>query len=184
VAIHDRGDGVGAVEAHDPRQRWRGVDLRQPIGEFYRLHEFVRSQTAVRRRIDNTPSPEVIANLQKAAKLLWDPMRLRWGPMYVSSGYRCQELNRAIGSSDRSAHVFGCAADLVPLSSTVTFREVMEWFRTCRLPHDQIIWEFGEWLHVAIARPMDREPKRQLLMTFDGKSYLPWDPEDPRVARR
>ena len=77
------------------------------------LSEVIKSNTAIRRGIDNTPTDLHIANLRYLAEKVFQPIREHFGcPIYVSSGYRSKGLNEVIGGSQRSFHSHGMALDL------------------------------------------------------------------------
>ena len=79
----------------------------------FTLSEMVRSTTASQRKIDNTPSAEVISNLIFLCREVLQPVRDMTGrPLRVNSGYRSEALNRAVGGSKTSDHRFGLAADV------------------------------------------------------------------------
>lgn len=81
----------------------------------FSLHEFTKSPVADRFGIKNTPSQKVIENLKSLCENLLQPLRDAVGPIIITSGYRCLELNRKIGSRDDSDHVGGYAADFESL---------------------------------------------------------------------
>ena len=84
-------------------------------GRFFTLEEFVRSATATAHGIDNTPSKEVVTNLELLVSRVLDPLREAWGsPIIVTSGYRCPELNARVGGARTSYHLRGMAADIRP----------------------------------------------------------------------
>lgn len=134
------------------------------------------SDTARRMGIDNTPSREAAANLERLVEAVLDPLRERYGyPIYVSSGYRCQRLNTAVGGSKTSQHVKGDAVDIYVASA----RDRAQLFAMIYylLPYDQLIWEKGtdeapEWIHVSYREGNNR---RQCLR-YDGKRYYPYKP--------
>ncbi len=144
----------------------------------FSLGEMLRSQTAIRRGIDNAPPPEVVANLRALCTELLQPLRDAVGPLQVTSGYRCRDLNVAIGAAKSSAHQEGSAADVVPLA--VSIRDALERARDLGVPFDQLIYE-GTWLHVGRRKAGIAEPRGQVLMMFSGR-YLAYDPGDPRVV--
>ena len=116
----------------------------------FTLEELVASDTAARLGINNTPPPQVVAELQQTAALLEQIRTLLGGlPVRVSSGYRCLALNRALRSADTSAHVLGQAADFVvpgfgsPLAICRTLAPHQP-----ALQFDQLIHEFGSWVHI------------------------------------
>lgn len=81
--------------------------------KYFSLAEFIRSATAKRLNIDNTPTFEIVDNLNRLADYL-DGIREKLGkPILVSSGYRCPVLNKAVGGVANSQHQKGLAADLV-----------------------------------------------------------------------
>lgn len=112
------------------------------------LSEFVVSQEATRRGIDNTPPTVVVKNLTALCLAVLEPLRQMLGPVRVSSGYRCPALNAAIGGARDSQHLTGNAADIFVNGRTLD--EVYTWiYDMC--PFDQVIREFppGGWVHVS-----------------------------------
>lgn len=136
----------------------------------FTLAELTASETAARRGIDNTPrEPFVMDNLKRTAGVLEEIRSLLAAPILVTSGYRCLDLNSAIGSKPTSAHVVGLAADFhAPRFGTP--------FEICRAiePHvrrlgiDQLIHEHT-WVHVGLRAG---EPRHQLLTLAPGGRYL------------
>lgn len=135
---------------------------RQPLSRNFYLDEFTRSQTAARHGIDMTVAPgsEVYRNLKLLAELALQPARDALGPIFISSGYRPVALNRAIGGSSTSAHVHGLAADIAVSGHSPL--EVARWFESSGIAFDQVIHEFGRWVHVGIV-PEGQVPRQQLL---------------------
>lgn len=83
------------------------------LSQHFTLAELTRSATAQRLGIDNTPPPELLPRLVRTAEML-ERIRATVGvPVIVSSGYRCPELNKAVGSRSTSDHTKGHAADIV-----------------------------------------------------------------------
>ena len=141
------------------------------LSEHFVLDEFVVSQTATRQGIDNTPSPDVIARLTHLCRHILEPARQALGPLHISSGYRCPELNRAVGGSPDSQHMLGYAADVVPVKASKM--ELARWVVEHVPDFDQVILEFGKpdnpaWIHLS-ANPRAR---RAFLRT-DGGSFVP-----------
>jgi hypothetical protein len=152
-----------------------------PIGRFFKLHEATVSNTAARLGILNEPNPLQLANIRWSATNLMDPTRENFGALRASSWLRVPELNARIpGSSSTSAHQYGFAVDFGPVDHAVELSEIMEWIESSRLPFDQVIYEYGRWIHLA---GREKSPRRQVLMKFSGSPYLPFDLLDPRVIR-
>ena len=127
----------------------------------FTLEEFLVSQTAERNGIDMTPSQHIIDNLGQLCELILQPLRDDAGvPIFISSGYRPYLLNQLIGGSVTSAHPDGRAADfrVSGQSPIETCRRIVE----LELPYDQVIHEFGRWVHVGIAT----EPRREQLTAY------------------
>ena len=82
------------------------------LTEHFSLIEFTRSSTAERLGIDNTPTEDVLQNLEYTAQCL-EKIRKAWGkPIVITSGYRCEKLNKAVGGVSNSQHCKGQAVDI------------------------------------------------------------------------
>lgn len=136
------------------------------LSDHFTLGEFLASQTAARYGIDNTPTPEVFANLKKTAYLMEQVRALLGGPIFVSSGYRSPDVNHAIGGSSTSAHMFGQACDFTCPSAGSPL-DICRKIEESDLQYDQLIREFdafgGGWVHIA----WRDNPRRQAL-TIDA----------------
>ena len=127
------------------------------------LSECLVSQTAKRLGLSNEPTQEHLDNLQLIATNIFQPLREGLNkPIYVSSGYRSEELNEAIkGSSKTSQHMKGQALDLdADVYGGVTNAEIFYFIRD-NLDFDQLIWEYGtkdtpNWVHVSFRKGNNR----------------------------
>lgn len=122
----------------------------QRVGPDFWLSEFLFSQTATRLGIDNTPQGMALANIINILGPGMQRVRDLLGtPVFISSGFRCPELNRKIGGSEISQHMVGLAADFTSpqfgLPSTIA-HYLME--REPVLRYDQLILE-GRWVHIS-----------------------------------
>ena len=148
----------------------------------FTVEELTLSQTAVRKGIDNTVPLELRDNLNRLAHFLQELrdnlslyMRKDTG-IIISSAYRCPALNKAIGGSPTSAHPKALAADihvnaLTPLELALFIEREMQ---SCG--YDQVIHEFGRWVHVGLADLNVAEPRLQSLTATreNGRTiYLP-----------
>lgn len=132
------------------------------LSKNFTLRELTRSQTAARRGIDNTPPRWAVENLERLAQGVLQPVRDHFGPTNVSSGFRCDELERAIkGKPDdwtpRGQHPQGEAADFETVRHSNV--EVVAWIAE-NLTFDQLILEFYDgvdphsgWIHCSFVRP-------------------------------
>ena len=145
--------------------------------KHFTFQEFEDSDKARELGIDNRMPELAEAHIVELVDILLDPLREAWGgPLTVTSGYRCPELNRAVGGSETSAHLAGWAADLVPASEDprgvqglVDF--AVEWLTATGLPFDQLIDERSggsRWLHLGI-RNLKGEQRRQVKVYDNGK---------------
>ena len=120
--------------------------------------EGVRSNTATRRGIDNTPNAEQLDNMELVAEEVFEPLRAYvGGPIKINSFFRCPELNKAIGGSSKSQHCKGQAIDIDDTFGRMTNAEMYHWIKDY-LDFDQMIWEFGDddnpdWVHVSYVSP-------------------------------
>lgn len=81
--------------------------------KYFSFQEMERSETAYRHGIDNTAPEGARRNIAVLVDRVLDPLREAWGkPLTVTSGYRCQELNRIVGGAKTSHHLRGMAADI------------------------------------------------------------------------
>ncbi len=139
----------------------------------FELSELLHSQEAIRRGIDNTPTSTIVAELQRLAQLILQPLRDHVGrPIVISSGYRSPALNRAVGGAPSSHHMQGRAADItVPGMKP---RDVALAIVGLRLPYEQVILEGGAWTHVAVAGDGVTPKREQLTAIFGpgGVTYL------------
>ena len=118
--------------------------------EFFSLAELIKSSTATKHHIDNTPPADVIRNLQYGIDMVLDPLRRIYGkPILITSGYRCPKLNTLVGGVSNSWHTQGNAADIHVASLT----EATKLFSNLqKIPSvDTVLFEHsgsGQWLHV------------------------------------
>ena len=118
--------------------------------------------TKTRHDLDNTPSPQVLQNLQLLAEKVLQPLRDAVGPVNVTSGYRSKLVNQAVNGARNSDHLYGYAADLQ--SPDGNHRKLYHWLKANAM-FTQLIYEFGndtqpQWVHVSY-NPKDL--KREIL---------------------
>ena len=147
------------------------------LSKNFTLHEMTKSETALRHDLDNTPSQDVISNLQALAVNVLQPIRDHYGTgVKVSSGFRHPEVNARVGGSRTSDHCRGMAADIeIP---GVSNAELAEWIKA-NLPFTQVILEFytqgipdSGWVHVSYD-PANLKKQALTAVKQDGKTvYL------------
>jgi len=116
------------------------------------------------RKYDNTPNDAELENLKRLAEFLEDVKTVLGDkPVMINSAFRSKAVNDAVGSSDKSQHRTGSAADIrVP---GMTPDEVVKTIIASGLPYDQIIREFDRWTHISIA---DKPRKQALIIDKQG----------------
>jgi hypothetical protein len=120
------------------------------------------------RTIENVPNSSEINNLKRVADLLEEVKTLLGGkPVMILSGFRCKELNDAVGSKDTSQHRVGCAADIrIPSLSP---DEIVKAIIASGIQYDQLIREFctpegGGWTHISVPNNPSGTPRKQALI--------------------
>lgn len=128
----------------------------------FSLEEFLTSDTADNIGANNYPSWYAADNLRRLADLM-EKIRAGLGNKSITilSGYRSQEVNKAVGGADNSAHLYGLGCDFVspdygtPLDICHAIEPHMK-----MLGIDQLIWEFSDWVHLGLT---DGEPRCECL---------------------
>lgn len=134
----------------------------------FNLREFIRSDTARRENIDNTPDADQIEALKSLCINVLEPLRVSIGnPVIITSGYRCAALNKAVGGVPDSAHTRGEAADIIVTGMTDDQLAVR--INALGLEFDQLISE-GSWTHISYCEGGNRG--QYLTATFEhGKAH-------------
>lgn len=143
------------------------------LSENFSLAELIKSDTAVRKGIDNNPDEIVTANLQALVDNILQPVRDTFGRVKITSGYRSPLLNSSIGGSKTSHHCYGFAADFEVAGKDN--KELAIWIRD-NLKFTQLILEFytegdpnSGWVHCSYDA---KDLKEQVLTAtkVDGKT--------------
>jgi len=150
------------------------------LSDNFTFGEMVRTS---HRHINNMPGPDETARLKKLCQEFLEPIREKFGPLWITSGFRCRELNEAIGGSSTSAHVDGCAADFVPIVQppllAIPTIEIVDWVVDhSGLDFDQIIDEYSStanWIHIGMLKPGWTQPPRREALTMRQGRYFPFD---------
>lgn len=146
--------------------------------KYFTINELCWSETASKYKIKNTPTEEIKEHLSELVENVLDPLREAWGgPIIVSSGYRCPELNKKVGGSKTSSHMSGYAVDLVPENGEIErfFNFVKNSFLLKEsYEFDQLIDEHSgknHWVHIGYKNNKG-EQRRQIKKYEDGKYYI------------
>mgnify|MGYP002512310792 FL=1 len=127
------------------------------ITKHFTLEELCASATAKARGIENRPQVQQIIALVYLAVYVLEPLRVAMNePIPISSGFRCERLNRAVGGVSNSQHTKGQAADLCIGGDIEKGKRWFNYIKT-NLKFDQLIWEHSSngtyWVHVSFVHP-------------------------------
>ena len=155
------------------------VSSDMQLSEHFKLNEFTKSETAIRKRIDNTPNAAHANNLKMVCEKILEPVRNHFGkPVRINSGYRGPALNAAVGGSSKSQHCNGEAVDFE--IDGLPNPELAKWV-AANCEFDQIILEFYDpkegpnsgWVHASYSAGKNRKQKLTAV-TENGKTvYKP-----------
>ena len=138
------------------------------LGVYFTLDEMVATDT----NLLNEPYDQELINLTRLVTLTLDPIREDVGPLRVTSGYRSEAVNQAVGGVSDSYHTDGLAADVqhIKLSARELFNEIKTWFEYAGII-DKCILEFDRWVHIQIA-PIGEVNRNEFLIAekVNGKT--------------
>ena len=127
--------------------------------KYFTLNELIKSDAARRSKINNTPNKQEENNLIALVENILDPLREAYGkPIIVTSGFRCERLNKLVNGSKTSQHRTGQAADIRTVEDTVEEnKKIFDLAQELNLPFDQLIDEYNfDWVHVSYS-PRNRK---------------------------
>lgn len=133
----------------------------------FTIEELYASNKAKELGIDNKPSIQKMIHLVYLAAFVLEPLRVAMGmPIRISSGYRCDALNKAVGGVYNSQHLKGQAADICIDGDMTKGRKMFNYIRD-NLPFDQLIWEHNKagiyWIHVSFVFPDFGKNRKQVI---------------------
>lgn len=150
------------------------MDRNEKLSEHFTLGELIKSGTADRKGMDNTPSDHLIPKLRRLCNEILEPIRANYGkPFRPNSGYRSVELNEAIGGASTSQH---CLAEAVDIEIPGLSNYDLALWITNNLEFDQVILEcyrLGEpssgWVHISLKEK--GEVNRSIALTYSNRVY-------------
>ncbi len=137
---------------------------KTPLAPHFTLYEMTRSGVALEHDIPNKPNPRQVSAMRELAQHVLEPLRQRFGPIVISSGFRSQQVNLLVGGAIGSQHLRGEAADIV-VNDVARGLQLFRFIRD-HLDFDQLIWEpvgaaTPRWLHVSYTTR--RKNRRQVI---------------------
>ena len=149
--------------------------MANKISAHVSYKEGVRSRTADRRGLDNTPNESQLKCMKEIAEAVFEPLR-EWvgGPIKINSFFRGEPVNTAIGGSKYSQHMKGQAMDIDDTFGHKTNAEMYHYIKD-NLDFDQLIWEFGDdenpnWIHVSYVTHRENRKKLTIAKKINGKT--------------
>lgn len=124
----------------------------QKLSDNFTLQELTFSSMAQRLKISNFPDEARIENLRVLCQKVLQPIRNRWGnPITVTSGFRCEKLNKLIGGSALSQHLNGEAADIICFNNKELWNLIVEMIKNEEIEVGQLIDEKNlKWIHISL----------------------------------
>lgn len=124
----------------------------------FTLEELIHSDTAIRKGIKNTPNNTVVGNLRLLCDKVLQPIRDKYGkPISVTSGYRCYDLNKAVGGVGNSQHLTGEAADITSSNNKELWKLIVKMVENKEIVVDQLIDEKHlQWIHISYKKDTNR----------------------------
>jgi len=147
------------------------------LTQHFDLEELTKSQTGDRLGIDNVPGAAALDSLMVLCARVLEPVRAHYGPVFINSGYRCPDLNKAVGGASTSQHCLGQAADIeVP---GVPNGDLAAWI-VANLDFDQVILECyrrgqpnSGWVHVSYKDAGNRKATLTATVVSGKMVYTP-----------
>jgi hypothetical protein len=133
----------------------------------FTIEELCASDTAKAKGINNKPNMQQMINLVYLTAYVLEPLRVAMGEsIKISSGFRSEALNKAVGGAFNSQHKKGQAADLCIDGNIEKGKRWFEYIKK-HLPFDQLIWEHDKkgtyWVHVSYVFPDFGKNRRQVI---------------------
>lgn len=149
------------------------------LTDHFSLYDLTKTSWAQHQEKNRDVSPIQVIKLTQVARLLEHVMFVLGTPLIVSSGYRCPDLNKAVGSTDRSQHLLCEAADFIPGQQDmgIAFRTLWKDVKDNGANVGQLIYEtaprpggYVSWLHISLGTPYrDEDRCKQILRMENGK---------------
>jgi hypothetical protein len=155
------------------------MDIHMKLSKNFTMSEYTRSSTARRNNIPNQPPELMIPIIKNLFEMVVQPVRNKFGPTRINSGYRSPELNKRIGGSGKSQHCHGEAVDIEVMG--ISNVDVATWIRD-NTSFDQLILEFhtdiyknSGWIHVSCKENISDNRKQSLISYYDENGKVKYD---------
>ena len=119
---------------------------------YTHISELIHSDTATVCNINNMPNIQAIDKMQDLIHYVLQPVRLKFGAIHITSGFRCKTLNQKVGGAVNSEHLYGQAADFVMYNLKINLHDVFVYIKD-NLEYNQLLFERNSkgdiWVHVS-----------------------------------
>ena len=123
---------------------------------YFSISELIHSDKAILHRINNMPDINSLDNMLNLIHYCLNPIRTAIKePMIVTSGYRCEKLNKLVGGADNSNHLAGCACDFI--IQGMQPREIIKFINAMNIEYDELINEYDKWVHISFRKGNNRQ---------------------------
>lgn len=124
------------------------------ISKHLTVGDAIKSETAIRKGIDNSMDEAQLENAKYIATKVYDPIKDKFPNAGCYSFFRCKLLNDAVGGSPSSFHSFAGAQD-IDTPGNIDNKSIFKWCLDGNVPWNELIWEYGsiiqpEWVHVGL----------------------------------
>lgn len=146
------------------------------LSKHVTIQEFSYSPTAIKKGIHNVMNSVQVNNAIQLCENVFEPIRKHLNvPIKISSGFRCEQLNKLIGGANGSQHTKGEAFDL-----ELTNRKLFDWIIK-NVEFDQAIYEFGNdahanWFHISYRKGNNRKQALRAIIIGGKTQYIPYKP--------
>lgn len=128
----------------------------------FTMSELIHSDKANLHKINNVPTdPKILDNMLNLIVYCLQPLRNKVGkPIIITSGYRCEKVNKLVGGVSNSQHQTGQAVDFTIKGMTVA--QAVEYIKISGIEFDQLINEYGAWVHISYNKGHNRRDVRKI----------------------
>jgi len=130
------------------------MNVTDKISKYLTVGDAIKSETAIRRGIDNSMNEVQLGNAKHFATKVYDPIKDKFPNALSTSFFRCPKVNKLVGGSDASFHCYAGADDIDSFENKDN-KAIFKWVLDGNVPFNELIWEYGtlerpEWVHVGL----------------------------------
>lgn len=147
-----------------------GYNWNEKLSPHFTLKELTKARPSFLKQNRAGVTPTYWLALKDLAVNILEPIRRKYGPMYITSAFRCDAYNKKIGGSPRSQHRFAQAVDFKYPKEKL--RKIFNWvYKESGIKFGQIIHEKESWIHISLGHPYRSKDISGQVLTYDGTKY-------------